>query len=129
MQHIRHAVADFGQSLGLQDFSLSTDGHARIKLSNGGAIGFEAADDALLISRIIPAPFVSAQHLLNALRLANVRQNPLPMSISVGVTGTGNDASVVVSSWIERSDPSAADIAQTLNGLMSWVHQWQSSHR
>ena len=129
MQDIRHAVTQFGQSLGLQDFSTGIDGSARIKLKNGEILGFEALDDGLMISRVVPTPFVSTQMLVSALRLANVRQNANPMAIHVGLRGSGNDAAIVVSQRLERSDPSPSDIAQTVSHIQTWFHQWQSLAR
>lgn len=127
MQNVRHALSQLGQSLGLPDFSLGTEGHARIRLSNGGAIGFEAIGDELLLTHVTPAPFISPRQLLEALRLADVRQHPVPMPVAIGVTGRGNEASLVVSSRIDASRLGATDLLHALDHLMGWVRQWQAA--
>ena len=129
MQEIRHAVGQFGQSLGLHDFSMGIDGSARIKLKNGEILGFEALDDSLMISRVFPSPFVSTQMLVSALRLANARQNLVPTAIHVGLRGSGNDAALVVSHRLERADPSPSEIAQAVSHIQNWFHQWQGVAR
>lgn len=129
MQDIRHAVTQFGQSLGLHDFSIGIDGSARIKLKSGEMIGFEALDNTLVISRVIPSPFISLPMLMRALQLADARQNPNSTAIHVGLRGSGNDTSIVVCHRMERTDPSPSDIAQAVSHIQTWSQQWQGAMR
>ncbi len=129
MQDLQHAVAQFGASLGLQDFALGPDGHARLNLRNGGAIGLEACGDALLLSRVVPAPFIRPAAALAALKACNARQRPSPLAVAVGLSGQGNDAEVIVSCLLTQNQLGAADINQALDGLSTWVRDWQASQQ
>lgn len=126
-QDIQHAVTHFGASLGLQDFGLGADGHARINLRNGGAIGLEASGDALLVSRVVPAPFIQPKSILAALQASHVRHYAARAPVAVGLSGQGDGTALVVSCLIADPHLGAADIAQALDGLTSWVREWQSS--
>jgi type III secretion system chaperone SycN len=129
MQDLQHALAHFGESLGLKDFGLGADGHARINLSNGGAIGLEARGDALLLSRVTPVPFIRPRALLAALQASHARQYPSPTPVAVGLSGEGNDAAIVVSCLLEPAHIGPAAIGQALDGLAAWMRDWQASQQ
>jgi hypothetical protein len=47
--------------------------------------------------------------------------------VAVGLSGQGDGTALVVSCLISHPNLGAADIAQALDGLTSWVRAWQSS--
>lgn len=129
MPDLDHAVARYGESLGLQNLSLGVQGAARLRLKNGAIFGFEAAEDTLIVTGIFPAPFVRPGQLLDAMRLANSRVNLWPSPPQIGVKGNGSDAQLVIACRVEGASPGVADIARTVEQVQAWFGNWQSQQR
>ena len=124
--NITNAVADFGRSMGVE-LSLDPSGMVALELEEGDVLTLEAADDDLLVYRVVPAPYVSSQLLVNALKACNARlQEGLGWQLQVGLHGSGAESAVVFLFRLIGSKISAHSIEQAIDKIESFRRNWSA---
>ena len=125
--NIANAVADFGRSMGLQDFCLEPQGLVSLELQPGDVLTIEQAGEDLLVYRVLAVPYVAPPLLFNALKACNARlQEGLGWQLQVGLRGTGADTALVFLYRLSGQGVSGRAIEQAIDMIERFRRGWSA---
>lgn len=112
---VNQAVAEFGRSMGLADWTVGADGRASLRLQSGCAGALRRGDPRLQLDG--PLAFETPQLLQRALEAAHAR---LGSPVQLGLRGSGAGMVLLLARRLPLRQVTAPALARQVDELLGW---------
>lgn len=114
---VAQAVADFGRSMDLADWTLGAEGRASLRLQSGVLVHLVAGEADLRVQLDCPLAFETPQLLQRALEAAHVR---LGTPVQLGLRGSGAEMVLQLARRLPQRQVTGPALARQVDELLSW---------
>ena len=114
---VNQAVAEFGRSMGLADWTLGADGRASLRMQSGVRVQLVAGDTDVRVQLDGPLAFEPPQLLQRALEAAHAR---LGTPVQLGLRGSGAEMVLQVARRLPLRQVTGPALARQVDELLTW---------
>ncbi len=114
---VNQAVAEFGRSMGLADWTLGPDGRASLRLQSGVLVHLVTGEADLLVQLDCPLAFETPQLLQRALEAAHAR---LGAPVQLGLRGSGAGMVLLLARRLPLRQVTGTALARQVDELLGW---------
>jgi type III secretion system chaperone SycN len=117
LEWVAQAVADFGRSMGLADWTPGPDGRASLRLQSGVLVHLVADEADLRVQLDCPLAFETPQLLQRALEAAHAR---LGTPVQLGLRGSGAEMVLQIARRLPLRQVTGPALARQVDELLGW---------
>ncbi len=114
---VNQAVAEFGRSMGLADWTVGADGRASLRLQSGVQVHLVTGEADLRLQLDGPLAFETPQLLQRALEAAHAR---LGSPVQLGLRGSGAGMVLLLARRLPLRQVTAPALARQVDELLGW---------